>query len=628
MAVAAAHARTPPTASAPAPAAKSLASDAVPGPFLASARSGAAAHGDDQDEADDLIELMSRKFAHVRIDTTLPEEHQLNIRHLLPDHAHALVEAIESPSRETQHHAVVQLRRYLSMDNIPHAIDNVIAVPHLLTTLTNLLHAANDHAALQYEIAWALTNLAAGNHQQTAAVAHAGAIPVLLSALAHSEHVDVQIQAAWCLGNLCGDGPVLRNAVIEAGIVEAMLVFFRGRFLGPDGAYTKETVRARVTDPANVQVARILAWLMANLCRGTRYATEWTKLAPLFPVLLEFVHHEDLETVIDACWGLSRTLQVLGVHGSSDNKLAASLPNDLWNGTDASVDGGPPPYALVELSARLVALLTQRFPGATDDDHIRLNTPVLRAITNLASGDDTHAAVLVSAGAVPALCDVARACLLSSTPTSKSNGTSVTLTTPPGHTPVAFAREALLALSNMAAAGSPRMVLDFLAAGPVAGVWLAIATAAARNIAEIDRRAVRETVWGVANASSGMDTDVARTVLGTCDAEWRAALLALVACGLHPTGAESSANAQYDAEVREKAADAVHNLVHVLPESSWLHDDDARYLAENVLPWIPRRSAQYATVAATRDKIIKDARRVRERDELGLVDGLDGMMLG
>ncbi len=96
--------------------------------------------------------------------------------------------------------AIRSARKLLSIDRNP-PIDELIKFNFLPIFVQYLTY--DQYPDLQFESAWALTNIASGSSYQTQAVADANALPYLLRLL-HSPQPNVCEQAVWALGNLIG----------------------------------------------------------------------------------------------------------------------------------------------------------------------------------------------------------------------------------------------------------------------------------------------------------------------------------------------------------------------------------------------------------------------------------------
>ncbi|MBA0548660.1 hypothetical protein Golob_019746 [Gossypium lobatum] len=147
-----------------------------------------------------------------------------------------MVAGLWSDDRNAQLEATTQFQKLLSIDHGP-PINEVVqsgVVPRFVEFL-----ARDDFPQLQFEAAWALTNIAAGTSDNTKVVIDHGAVPVFVKLLAspaddvreqtkpalptlerliHLNDEEVLTDACWALSYLSDGTNDKIQAVVEAGV--------------------------------------------------------------------------------------------------------------------------------------------------------------------------------------------------------------------------------------------------------------------------------------------------------------------------------------------------------------------------------------------------------------------------
>ncbi|GLT42597.1 hypothetical protein SLA2020_165880, partial [Shorea laevis] len=186
-----------------------------------------------------------------------------------------MVAGVWSGDGNAQLEATTQFRKLLSIERSP-PINEVVqsgVVPRFVEFL-----ARDDFPPLQFEAAWALTNIASGTSENTRVVIDHGAVPIFVKLLG-SPTDDVREQAVWALGNVAGDSPKCRDLVLSHGALQPLL--------------------AQFNEHAKLSMLRNATWTLSNFCRGKpQPAFELTK--PALPALERLIHSNDEEVLTDA----------------------------------------------------------------------------------------------------------------------------------------------------------------------------------------------------------------------------------------------------------------------------------------------------------------------------------------
>uniref|UniRef100_A0A8C6Y743 Importin subunit alpha n=1 Tax=Naja naja TaxID=35670 RepID=A0A8C6Y743_NAJNA len=257
--------------------------------------------------------------------------------------------------------ATQAVRKMLSKQKNPPV--NQVIESGIIPKLVEFLYY-HDTPNLQFESAWALTNVASGTSEQTKAVIDANGIQGLVDLLS-SPHIYICEQSVWALGNIVG-------------------------FL------------------------RTITWTLSNLCRNKKPHPPLDAVRQVLPTLRSLLQYPDKDIISDTCWamcyltdGSNHRIQVVVETGVLPRLVELLFTAELPILTPAlraigNVVAGTDDQTQMAIDAGILSILPQLLLHPKSS----VQKEAAWALSNIAAGSCSQIQQLITCGLLPPLVEL------------------------------------------------------------------------------------------------------------------------------------------------------------------------------------------------------------------------------